>query len=147
MTVSPERIIGSILGVGYIPFAPATFSSFISTIVIYALNIAPITLVFVALFLFSLGTILARKVETPKTQDPPSFVLDEFAAMPIALLFLPRNIKFYALAFVLFRLFDIIKPYPIAKLERLKGGFGVMLDDTLAAVYTNILIHIGRAIL
>ncbi len=81
-------------------------------------------------------------------KDPSEVILDEFAAMPLVFLFNPyvyQNTKssllFILLGFLLFRLFDITKPFGIKTLERLPGGFGIVLDDVMAAIYANLALH------
>jgi phosphatidylglycerophosphatase A len=81
-------------------------------------------------------------------KDPSEVILDEFAAMPLVFLFNPyvyRNDKislvFILLGFLLFRLFDITKPFGIKALEKLPGGFGIVLDDVMAAIYANLALH------
>ena len=73
--------------------------------------------------------------------DPSEVVIDEIAGQWIALLFLPRTPAVAVSAFLLFRLFDIIKPPPANYFDRMKSGFGVMMDDVAAAVYANILVQ------
>ncbi len=84
-------------------------------------------------------------------KDPSEVVLDEFAAMPLVYLFNPMGdsmhggtkvgLLFILLGFLLFRLFDITKPFGIKALERLPGGLGIVLDDVMAAVYANLALH------
>lgn len=74
--------------------------------------------------------------------DPGSFVIDEIAGYFIAIAFLPHDFFYYAFAFVLFRLFDITKPGPVRHVEQMSRGWGIVLDDVLAGVLANILIHI-----
>jgi phosphatidylglycerophosphatase A len=81
-------------------------------------------------------------------KDPSEVILDEFAAMPLVFLFNPyvyRNDKislvFILLGFLLFRLFDITKPFGVKALEKLPGGFGIVLDDVMAAIYANLVLH------
>jgi phosphatidylglycerophosphatase A len=81
-------------------------------------------------------------------KDPSEVILDEFAAMPLVFLFNPyvyRSDKvalvFILLGFLLFRLFDITKPFGIKALEKLPGGFGIVLDDVMAAIYANLALH------
>lgn len=75
-------------------------------------------------------------------EDPGSFVIDEIAGYFIAIAFLPHDFFYYSLAFVLFRLFDITKPGPVRRVEHLPHGWGIVLDDVLAGVLTNILLQI-----
>lgn len=77
-------------------------------------------------------------------KDPSEVILDEFAAMPLVFLFNPHvyggatSFVFVLLGFLLFRLFDITKPFGIKALEKLPGGFGIVLDDVMAAIYANL---------
>jgi phosphatidylglycerophosphatase A len=84
-------------------------------------------------------------------KDPQEVNLDEFVAMPLVYLFNPMGAALHGgtksgllcilLGFLLFRLFDITKPFGIKALEKLPGGFGIVLDDVMAAVYANLLLH------
>jgi len=80
-------------------------------------------------------------VEAVWGKDPSKVVIDEVAGMAIGLVFLPVNVKYLLCAFILFRFFDIVKPLFIRKMEQLPSGWGVMMDDVLAGVYTNILLQ------
>jgi phosphatidylglycerophosphatase A len=80
--------------------------------------------------------------------DPGAVVIDEIAAQLLVLAATPLGWRWYVAAFLLFRLFDIWKPFPIDWLDRtVKGGFGIMLDDVAAALYALILIAIGEGVL
>jgi len=80
-------------------------------------------------------------------KDPQEVILDEFAAMPLVFLFNPyvyggkSSLLLIVLGFLLFRLFDITKPFGIKALEKLPGGFGIVLDDVMAAIYANLALH------
>ena len=80
-------------------------------------------------------------------KDPSEVILDEFAAMPLVFLFNPHvhnsptSFVFILLGFLLFRLFDITKPFGIKALEKLPGGFGIVLDDVMAAIYANLVLQ------
>ena len=79
-----------------------------------------------------------------KSRDHPGIVLDEIAAMYLVLLFVPPSILLWGLAFLLFRLFDIWKPWPIRDLDhRLSGSPGIMLDDLAAALYAVLILRLG----
>lgn len=75
-------------------------------------------------------------------EDPAKVVIDEVAGMCIGMLFIPVDVKYLLPALVLFRFFDMAKPLYIRKMENLPGGWGIMFDDVLAGVYTNILLQI-----
>lgn len=76
-----------------------------------------------------------------KKHDPSCIVIDEMWGMAIALFGLPHNLSFFVLSFLLFRFFDIVKPYPISVLEKLPGGLGIMLDDGAAGLSACAIIH------
>lgn len=76
------------------------------------------------------------------TKDGPSIVIDEIAGFLLAMFLVPFAWGHVAAGFILFRFFDILKPWPINGLQRLPGGIGVMLDDLGAAVYTNVVLQI-----
>ena len=75
-------------------------------------------------------------------KDPHEVIIDEIACVPIIYLFVPFSIINLLVGFVLCRLFDIVKPFPIRDSERLPGGYGIMVDDILAAIFTNIVLHL-----
>jgi phosphatidylglycerophosphatase A len=88
------------------------------------------------------GTWSANKVEAGWGKDSSKVVIDEAAGMCISLLFVPVTLKYIITGLVLFRFFDIVKPLFIRKAESLPGGMGVMMDDVLAGIYTNILLQV-----
>jgi phosphatidylglycerophosphatase A len=71
-------------------------------------------------------------------KDPSEVVLDEFMGYNISVLFYPFSWKIAVAAFLIFRIMDIIKPYPAGRLEKLDGGLGIMIDDCVAGIYTNV---------
>ncbi|HEY0232536.1 MAG TPA: phosphatidylglycerophosphatase A [Dokdonella sp.] len=133
--------IASGFGAGLSPYAPGTVGSAVALIPWIALRELPLPFYVCALVLaFALGVWASnRVVATLRIDDPGVIVWDEFVGQWIAclpLLLVARDARWIALAFVLFRLFDIGKPWPVAWADRrLKGGFGVMFDDVLAGLY------------
>jgi len=89
-----------------------------------------------------MGIWSSSKVEKEWGKDSSKVVIDEAAGMCLSLLFLPVKLKFIITAFILFRFFDIVKPLYIRNLERLPHGWGVMADDLLSGIYTNIIMQI-----
>ena len=75
-------------------------------------------------------------------KDPSCVVIDEVCGMLLSLIFLPYNIKLVIIAFLIFRILDTLKPFPVGRLERMKGGPGIMLDDIAAGIYTNIILQV-----
>jgi phosphatidylglycerophosphatase A len=98
--------------------------------------------------LFLTGTWVAGRAEVLLgKRDSPSIVVDEIAGYLAAMLLVPHTWDFAAAGFVLFRIFDILKPWPLKRLQDLHGGPGVMLDDIGAAIYTNIVLQIAALLI
>jgi len=125
---------------GYFPFAPGTVGS-LAGLAVYALvwwSKSPVVEVVTIVALFAAGVWAGTVAERYFGGiDPGPIVIDEVVGMLITLLFVPVGWSGALLGFLLFRIFDVIKPYPAGRLERLHGGLGVMADDAMAAVYAN----------
>ena len=149
------RIISTGLGVGYFPLAPGTMGS-LAILIVYWIcpEISSLQLSMIIVGLSVIGiysvTITENEVKSKLGQDrgndPGIIVIDEVIGMLVALLFIPKTTFFLITAFILFRIFDIAKPYPARKMEKLHGGWGIVLDDVVAGIYANIVIQIGRLI-
>jgi phosphatidylglycerophosphatase A len=126
---------------GYFPFAPGTLGSLVGLLV-YALVSwlgAPLVEIAVIALLGGAGIWAGTVAERYFGGiDPGPVVIDEVVGMLITLALVKVGITGAIAGFFLFRLFDVIKPYPAGRLERLHGGLGVMADDAMAAVYANI---------
>lgn len=132
-----EKAIGSGLFTGYIPFAQGTFGSLIG-LLIYGIPgfEKPGTLIPAIIIFTFYGIFIGTKFEKAYGKDPGQFTLDEFVGMWITLLLLPKTLLVSSIAFFVWRAFDIIKPYPIRKLEALNGGLGIMIDDIVGGIYS-----------
>jgi len=128
--------IATVGGAGYAPVAPGTVGS---AITVAALWLLPFSIVGLTLFLcvvLVVGTWAAGRAERVMgRKDPGAIVIDEVAGMTISLMLAPRNLGAYALAFLFFRIFDVIKPFPARQSQRITGGVGVMIDDVIAGFY------------
>jgi phosphatidylglycerophosphatase A len=102
--------------------------------------------VLVAVLLLA-GVRAAGLAERAYGEDGGEIVVDEAVGMGIALFLAPHRPEVYLAAFLLFRLFDIVKPWPIRRLEDLPGGWGIMADDALAGLYALVLLHAGLGLL
>jgi phosphatidylglycerophosphatase A len=139
----PEKFLGSGFYTGYIPFASGTFGSLAALAVYYIPGFEKLYIIIPAILLIiSYGIFIAGKFEKVYGKDPSECTIDEVAGMWISLLFLPKNLVLSLLAFVIWRAMDILKPYPVYKLEELPGGWGIMLDDIAAAIYSLGIVHI-----
>jgi len=137
-----KYIIATGFGVGYIPVIPGTAGSLVALLIFIFLPLDHNIWLLICLILFCIGIWVSNTVETEKGKDPGIVVIDEYVGQWISLLFLPRTLWIFIAAFVLFRVLDIIKPFPAAKFEKIRGGTGIMMDDLIAGIYTNILIHL-----
>ena len=130
--------------VGFFPIAPGTAGSAAGLIVYVMfrwLGIPHFELPLIVV-LFALGVFYgAASEQALGGVDPGPVVIDEVMGMLITLFLIPANWMGMIAGFVLFRLFDILKPYPARTLERLPGGLGMMSDDLMAAVYANLTLH------
>jgi len=138
------KICATFFGLGYLPYAPGTFGSAAGLLVyLWVINFLPLYLLMTALILI-LGLVVCQEAEKIfAIKDPPQVVIDEVAGMLIALLFLPVSFPVVFCAFVLFRGFDTVKIWPIDKLEKVPFGIGIMLDDIMAGIYTNLVMRIA----
>jgi len=126
---------------GYVPVAPGTFGSAAGLVVFAAVRWSgsPALELAVIILLFAVGVWSANAAERHfGGVDPAPVILDEVVGMLITLAFLPVNITGAVVGFLLFRLFDVVKPWPANRLEAVHGGLGVMADDAMAGVYGNV---------
>jgi phosphatidylglycerophosphatase A len=132
------------LGIGYVPFAPGTFGSAAGLLLWALLPATPAVQVGVTGIVFALGVWAAAVTERHyRTTDPGVVVIDEVLGMLVTLLFNPVTWGGAIVGLLLFRVFDVLKPYPANRLEHLHGGFGVMADDAMAGVYANMVLRLA----
>ena len=138
--------IATLFGAGNVKYAPGTLGSLIGLIFVYILhdNIVIYSLIF--LISFILGVISSDKVQHEMGEkDPNQVIIDEFACMFVAFLFIPQVYMTGPLlltGFTIFRILDITKIPPINLLEKLKGGYGIMMDDLACGVITAAILHL-----
>lgn len=138
-------IFSTLLGVGYFPKIPGTAGTIVA-VSLYSLmpstwfEIFPVNVIyFLVIAFFSLISVpLISVAEKTLGKDNGRIVMDEFCGYLIAVAFLPKKISVLILSFILFRIFDILKPEPINSLQKLPRGWGVIADDVMAGVYTNL---------
>jgi phosphatidylglycerophosphatase A len=135
-------------GVGYSPVAPGTLGTLVAIAVYYFLSNIPPPLYEITLIgFFFLSVWISENAEIFfGKKDDQRIVIDEIEGFLVTMLWVPKTLPFIIMGFFLFRFFDILKPFPIRRLEKkLKGGYGVVSDDVIAGVYANIILHlIGR---
>jgi phosphatidylglycerophosphatase A len=137
-----SALLATFFGIGYTPKMPGTAASLAAFACLAGLS-AFLPAWAVALSVAHAAPILFAAtyacLKTKSERDPKEVVADEVLGSGVAILFLPLSWTAFVMAFVLFRLFDILKPPPIRSLERVGGAWGVMLDDVAAAIFANLL--------
>ena len=141
-------VVATACGAGYSPWAPGTAGSALALLIVWVVPFsrAGLLVFFVAVTLA--GTWAAHRAERRLgVKDPGVIVIDEVAGMTLSILPFPLTPPVLIAGFVLFRLFDIIKPFPAGASQRATGGIGVMVDDLIAGLYALLVIAIGQAAL
>ena len=137
------KVISSLLYIGYIPIAPGSFGSLGGVAVWYLTRGNFRFYVVLTLLLIGIGFLVSGKAEKIFGHcDSKRIVIDEASGAAISFFLIPTQMIYLMVGFLIFRLFDILKPYPIGKLQSLPGGFGIMADDLMAGVYTNLSLQI-----
>jgi phosphatidylglycerophosphatase A len=133
------HIFGTFFGVGFIPIVPATWTSLVVALLFFFVPIDGLgwQLAFVA-FTVVLGVPACTALEEEFGEDPKQATMDEAAGMAITLLAVPLTPLNVMLGFVLFRVFDVLKPQPARAAEGLPGGWGIMTDDIIAGIYARL---------
>lgn len=148
--------VATLFGLGNLKPGPGTIGSLVGT-VFFALvlqDLSSVVVFWVIIAMLIVGCFICDEAEIRiGKHDPGSVIFDEFAAMPIVFLGLttPESLKVRLLqllaGFVLFRIFDIAKPFGISRIQDLPGGLGIMIDDVAAALVSCALLHLGMRVI
>jgi phosphatidylglycerophosphatase A len=137
-------LVATVMGVGYAPFAPGTFGTAAGLLLWAVLPTAPAVQALAILALFAAGSWSGSVAERHFGRtDPGQVVVDEVMGMLITLFMIPVGWWGAVAGFLIFRVADVLKPFPANRLERLPGGVGVMADDAMAAVYANVALRVA----
>lgn len=140
-------LMATVGGIGFIPAAPGTLGTVPAALLVWLLPMPMAIHVLLTVGVTVAGIIVSGEAEAVLgKKDPGCIVIDEFAGYLVAMAFLPPTPGYVIAAFVLFRAFDILKPYPINKLQSIKGGMGVMIDDLAAGLAANIILQLWRTL-
>jgi phosphatidylglycerophosphatase A len=140
-------IIATAGGLGRAPLAPGTVASAATALVLWLLALSPPALTVVLVAVTALGVWAAGEAERAlAVKDPGAIVVDEVAGMTLSVLVVPLTPAVLLAGFVLFRVFDVVKPFPANVSQRLPGGVGVMIDDLIAGVYALALLLLARRV-
>ena len=133
------HIFGTFFGVGFVPVVPATWTSLVVALLFLVVPLTELRfqLSFLA-FTLILGVPACGFLEEEFGEDPKQATMDEAAGMAVSLLAVPLNPLNVLVAFVFFRVFDVVKPPPARAAESLPGGWGIMADDVLAGIYARL---------
>lgn len=138
------KIIGSGFFTGYAPVASGTVGSAFALAFFLIPNFSSLySIVPATIILFVFGGFAAHKMEKIYGQDPSVVTVDEIVGMWLSLWFIPITMLNILLAFIIFRILDILKPYPAADFDKRTGGWNIMLDDVIAGLYTNVILQIA----
>ncbi len=136
------RLFSTFFYVGMIPFAPGTMGSFAGLLVFLSANDAPLVCAVLFALIVGLGFFSAGRAESVfAKKDPREVVIDEAAGIFIVFFMVPVHALNLLAGFVLYRVLDIFKPFPVRRLEGLRGSFGIMSDDLLCGIYANLILQ------
>lgn len=143
-----RRTGASLFFLGYFPFASGTLGSAVTVLLIWFVNlkypfffssaniayqwIAIMTVIAISIFLSS------KSKDIFGSNDPSPVIIDELAGQLITFFLIPLSAKTLIAGFVLFRFFDIVKPFPVHNMEEIEGGVGITMDDVAAGIYANL---------
>lgn len=134
--------------VGYMPFAPGTWGSAVAVLFVLFFVLSPVVQFLLVASGIVVGIISADIAEDViGEKDSGKIVIDEFMGYLVAVFYVPHTPFFLIAGFILFRIFDILKPFPISRIdESMSGGLGIMADDLLAGIYAAILLRLWTVI-
>ncbi len=135
-------VIATLGPIGYSRWAPGTLGSLVAVLLVPLMMKSEFYILLTLIF-FIVGIWASQSAATQSSIHDPSFVIfDEVCGILTSFLFVPISIYSLITGFLLFRFFDIAKPLPIRHLERLPGGFGIVMDDVGAGIYTNLILQV-----
>jgi phosphatidylglycerophosphatase A len=142
-----EKFIGSGFFTGYSPYASGTVGSAASLLFFLIPGFShPYVIIPASIVFFVSGGFIAGRMEKVFGQDPSIVTIDEVVGMWIALWFIPVTFVNVGIAFLIFRILDILKPYPAGEIDKKSGGWNIMFDDVVAGIYANIILQVALRI-
>lgn len=146
-----QEILATALYTGYIPFMPGTFGTIVGVVIYIFLSRYTVFYYPLLVLLVIIAVVVSDYAEKHifKVKDPKHVVIDEVVGFLISMVSFQFNwslesLKYLLIGFVVFRVLDIWKPYPIRQTQVLEGGLGIVIDDVLAGVYTNLFLQFLR---
>jgi phosphatidylglycerophosphatase A len=148
---SLPHLVATGFGLGFLPIFPGTWGSLATAAAVFGLYQIPLPHLFgihlgLVVTLFPIAWYCSEKAaRAMSTDDPSAVVIDEVFGQALALLFVPVSLVSVITGLVLFRIFDIVKPFPVNRGERLSGGLGIVTDDLIAGVYAGLVLLLLHA--
>ena len=137
------KLFASTLGIGFSPLLPGTLASFLGVLLYLLVARSTFWYLSVVGALCGLGFVAShRALQATEEKDPSWIVMDEVVGMMISFFQIPSRIPLLVIGFALFRFFDSVKVPPLDRFEKLKGEWGIFLDDIGAGIYTNLVLHV-----
>jgi len=142
-------LLASGLGAGFSPFAPGTVGTLVAIPMelLFSSIFSPVYELTILTFFFFSSWIAEKAQNHWQKRDDQRIVIDEIMGYFLTMLWIPKTLLFISVGFLLFRLLDIVKPFPCRQLEKVRGGFGVVLDDVFAGIYANVALQILRILI
>jgi len=141
-------LIATVFGAGYSPIAPGTAGSAVTVLILWLVPFSRGGLVLFLVAVVVVGTWAADVAERHLGgKDPGAIVIDEVAGMTLSVVAFPLTPGVLLVGFVLFRIFDVLKPPPARESQRFRGGIGVMIDDVIAGLYALAILAVIRLVL
>lgn len=138
-------LIASGFGAGYLPPFPGTYGTLVGMgvyILLILLKVEPLEYIIVVAGIFFLGVYTSTKAEIiVGTKDSSHIVIDEILGYLLTMFLIPLSFKTLVISFFINRFLDITKPFPASKIHQLKGGWGVMFDDVVSGIYSNLVMQ------
>ncbi|MBU1084304.1 MAG: phosphatidylglycerophosphatase A [Candidatus Omnitrophica bacterium] len=139
MRYKTSKLIATVFGLGYAPIAPGTLGSLAGLALVIAVHSNLSLYITLFVLLFAAGVFTSAETEKAEGKKDPSFIIiDEFACIFAVFLFVPLSWPAVLTGFAIYRVIDITKIQPLRKLEKLSGGWAIMLDDLAAGIYANL---------
>ena len=140
-----KKIIATLFFSGYAPIAPGTAGSALAAVFyfFFCSSLGVVEWLIVLTTTFFIGVYVAHEMEREWGEDPGRVVVDEGVGFLVTVAFLPHSFWLAVVGFFAFRVLDITKPAPARQAERLPGGWGIMVDDVVAGIYSNLLLRVG----
>ena len=138
-----DKFFGSGFYTGYSPFASGTVGSFAALLIYYIPGFENLYIILPTTFIFFLyGVYVGNKFEKVYGKDPSQCTIDEVVGTWISLILLPKTVFISLTAFLIWRILDIIKPQPARRMEKMQGGWGIMMDDVVSGIYALLIMHL-----